>query len=169
MRLLFTHFQQILNQNHIEFSCVPFCYHRMTEWYSYSILVRSKWWKHPSSLTRWTVISHSVSFVIIIHVLTTVFNNDRFFRASHVHYKMLPSVSGLCIFVNMCMTYLPFQTTALRLLLMLACVAPHFNFSVLVSKSSGIPLWFCLTVPQQLICLVCKASNKYGEEMNLSL
>jgi hypothetical protein len=44
---------------------------------------------------------------------------------------------------------------AVKTSLTLACMSLHFSFSVLLSKSPGLPLKFCVTVLQHLIALVC--------------
>ena len=64
----------------------------------------------------------------------------------------LPSTGNSWIFVNMQMSLLSHHSTAVKSALVLMQKSPHFNFTVLGARPSGIPLLFCLTVPQQHVC-----------------
>jgi hypothetical protein len=50
----------------------------------------------------------------------------------------------------------------------LVFMSPHFSLSFF-PKSLGNPFQFALTVPQQFMALLCKLSNKSGEEKKLSM
>jgi hypothetical protein len=63
--------------------CGSFCYYRMTEWCSSSLLLGPRgenitFFVHFHVLTNWIAISHSVPSIDVAHVPTVVCNSDRF-------------------------------------------------------------------------------------------
>jgi len=62
-----------------------------------------------------------------------------------------------------------FQTAAVLSPLVLTLMSPHFSFSFLLLKLSGVPLWFGLTVLQQFIFCSVKSLYNSGEEKELSI
>lgn len=81
------------------------------------------------------------------------------FRAFPLPSQKLPFAGGSCIFVSAYTSRLSFQTTAVMSQFVLSLISPSFIFSVLLLKSSGIPLQFGLTVPQQFIFCSVKSSG----------
>jgi hypothetical protein len=92
--------------------------------------------------------------VIIPNYIIKYRDNFTFIPCSQ---QKLPSVAGRCIFVNMCILWLPFHATAVKPPLMLVFVLYWLIFSFL-PKFPSIHFLFGLAVPQQFTVIVSKLS-----------
>ena len=78
--------------------------------------------------------------------------------------QKFPSAVGEFILISMYTSCLPFQTNAVKPLLIFTLMSVLFNFSFFSPKSGGMSFLFGHTLPYQFIFLVSKSSKSLGNE-----
>jgi hypothetical protein len=91
------------------------------------------------------------------HMQTVVFNNGRFVSSSAFISEVVFCCGYTYVCSSMHTSHLIFLITTAMTSGTLTYISPWFKFSVVLPKSSGISLRFCLRVPQHLIVHVCRS------------
>jgi len=110
---------------------------------------------------------HVVTAVCTPHVYYSfaLLKASEHFHAHHRNYLLLEdnAYSSTCL-----CPFCPSILITVKLPLTLVFISTHFSF-ILFPISSGMPFRFDLTVPQLFMVLLCKPSNKSGEEKKRSI